>query len=74
MRAKEIRERNDGELDRMLEDTKAQLFQLRLQNATHQLDNTGKIRATRQEIARINTVIVERVKTTGFKQKEGDEE
>ena len=40
MRAKEIRERNDEELQSMLDDQRAQLFQLRLKNATHQLDDT----------------------------------
>ncbi len=60
MRAKEIRERGDEELYRMLEDAQTQLFRYRLQNSTHQLDNTSVIRTTRHEIARINTVIQQR--------------
>ena len=60
MRAKELRERNDEELRRMLDDEKAQLFRFRLSNATHQLDDTSKIRKARREIARIETVLAER--------------
>ncbi|MCP4603396.1 MAG: 50S ribosomal protein L29 [Proteobacteria bacterium] len=65
MRAKEIRERKDDELLRMLEDAQNQLFRYRLQNATHQLDNTSIVQTTRREIARINTVITERSITSG---------
>ena len=60
MRAKEMRERSDEELAKMLTDTKAGLFRSRLDNATHQLDKTSKIGIARREIARINTVIAER--------------
>ncbi|MCP4675238.1 MAG: 50S ribosomal protein L29 [Deltaproteobacteria bacterium] len=60
MRAKEMRERSDEELGRMLDDARDQLFQFRIQNATHQLDNTSKIPATRREMARINTILGER--------------
>ena len=60
MRAKEMRDRSDEELAKMLSDTKAELFNLRLKNATHQLDNTGDLKKNRREIARINTIINER--------------
>ena len=65
MRAKELRDRGDEELIRMLEDNKSQLFRFRLQNATHQLDNTSRIRTVRREIARITTVLKERASQAG---------
>ncbi len=76
MRAKEIRERDEEELVTMLEDAKAQLFRMRLDNATHQLDNTSKIPATRREIAKINTVLAERAraKESTSADAQGDEE
>ncbi len=76
MRAKEMRERSDEELVRMLDDAKSQLFQHRIQNATHQLDNTSKIPAARREMARINTILSER-KLAGqsvSQEAKGDEE
>jgi large subunit ribosomal protein L29 len=60
VRAKEIRERSDEELARMLEENKSQLFQLRLKNSTHQLDDLSQIGSTRREVARIMTVMAER--------------
>ena len=60
MRAKEMRERDAEELDRMLKDTRTEHFRLRLKNATHQLDNTSELNRSRKEIARILTVIRER--------------
>lgn len=60
MRAKEIRERSDDELVRMLAENEDQLFRNRIKNATHQLDNTGQIRLNRREVARIKTVLSER--------------
>ena len=60
MRAKELRERKQEELERMLKDSRSELFRFRLQNATHQFDKTHKIRALRREIARINTVLSEK--------------
>lgn len=65
MRAKEIRERSDEELGRMLKEAKEGLFRLRFKNATHQLDDTSQIRRGRREIARISTVIQERKRNLG---------
>ena len=42
--------------------TKKELFNLRFQNATNQLDNTARIREVRKNIARIQTVMTQRVK------------
>lgn len=63
MRAKEMRERSGEELDKMLVDTKSELFNLRLKNATHQLDNTADLKRNRREIARIRTILNERAKS-----------
>ena len=64
MRAKEMRERSNEELEKMLSDAKGELFRLRLKNATHQLDKTGDIRKNRREVARIKTILNERVIST----------
>ena len=48
-----------AELNAQLVDAKKGLFNLRFQNATNQLDNTGRIREVRRNIARIQTVITE---------------
>jgi len=42
-----------------------QLFQLRLQKATGQLDNVNKIREIRKDLARVNTVLTEKEKDNG---------
>ena len=41
---------------------KKELFNLRFQNATNQLDNTGRIKEVRKNIARIQTIITEKAK------------
>ena len=74
MRAKEIRERSDEELLQMREDAETELFRVRLQNAIHQLDNTGQIKAKRRDIARINTVLRERAMAAGSAPTQGSEE
>ncbi len=45
-----------------LTDAKKELFNLRFQNATNQLDNTSRIKEVRKNIARIQTVITEKAK------------
>ena len=47
------------ELNQQLVDAKKELFNLRFQNATNQLENTARIREVRRNIARIQTVITE---------------
>ena len=51
-----------AELNEELVAAKKELFNLRFQNATNQLDNTSRIREVRKNIARIQTVITERSK------------
>ena len=48
-----------AELNAQLVEAKKELFNLRFQNATNQLDNTARIREVRRNIARIHTVITE---------------
>ena len=48
-----------AELNAQLVEAKKELFKLRFQNATNQLDNTARIREVRRNIARIQTVITE---------------
>ena len=54
LKAKSVAELNDE-----LVAAKKELFYLRFQNATNQLDNTGRIKEVRKNIARIQTVITE---------------
>ncbi len=56
----ELRELSDPELVERLREAKAELFNLRVQNATGQLDNHRRLRVVRREIARIYTIIRER--------------
>ncbi|WP_078288394.1 MULTISPECIES: 50S ribosomal protein L29 [unclassified Mycobacterium] len=58
--AGELRESNEDELITKLRESKEELFNLRFQMATGQLANNRRLRAVRQEIARIYTVMRER--------------
>jgi large subunit ribosomal protein L29 len=58
--AGELRELTDDELTDKLRESKEELFNLRFQMATGQLDNNRRLRTVRQEIARIYTVLRER--------------
>ena len=58
--AGELRELTDAELTEKLREFKEELFNLRFQSATGQLANNRRLRAVRQEIARIYTVLRER--------------
>jgi large subunit ribosomal protein L29 len=60
MTPSEIREMTDAELVEALAEAKEERFNLRFQLATNQLDNHARIKAVKQDIARINTVIRER--------------
>ena len=63
MRARELRELSDEELDRRLADSRENLFNLRFQMATGALENTARIAIAKREIARILTVQSERHST-----------
>jgi len=57
-----LNDKSVEELNLELVNTKKELFNLRFQNATNQLDNTARITEVRKNIARIQTVITKRVK------------
>ena len=58
--AAELRELNDEELVLRLRESKSELFKLRFQMATGQMDNNRRLRTVRHDIARIYTVMRER--------------
>jgi large subunit ribosomal protein L29 len=60
VKASELREMTDQELIKKLADAKDELFRLRFQLATGQLDNPMRIKEVRRNIARVKTIIRER--------------
>jgi large subunit ribosomal protein L29 len=60
MNSEELRELSDIELREKLGDAKTELFNLRFQLATGQLQNPHKLKFTRRDIARIQTIIRQR--------------
>ncbi len=56
----DLKKKSAAELNDELVAAKKELFNLRFQNATNQLDNTGRIKEVRRNIARIQTVITEK--------------
>ncbi|MGB4324229.1 MAG: 50S ribosomal protein L29 [Candidatus Nanopelagicales bacterium] len=56
----ELRNLDNAELTEKLRESKEELFNLRFQGATGQLENHGRLRAVRKDIARIYTVLRER--------------
>ena len=57
---KDLNTKSAAELNEELVAAKKELFNLRFQNATNQLDNTSRIKEVRRNIARIQTVITEK--------------
>ncbi len=57
-----LKEKTAAELNEELVAAKKELFNLRFQNATNQLDNTSRIKEVRRNIARIQTVITEKAR------------
>jgi large subunit ribosomal protein L29 len=60
-----LKEKSVAELNVELVNKKKELFNLRFQNATNQLDNTARIRDVRKSIARIQTIMTQRQKGIG---------
>ena len=56
----DLRTKSAAELNEELVAAKKELFNLRFQNATNQLDNTSRIKEVRRNIARIQTIITEK--------------
>ena len=60
MKAAEIRKLDDAKLEETLKDLKEELFNLRFQSATGQLDTPMRIREVKKNIARVKTIVTER--------------
>ena len=60
MKASEIREKTKSELEKELKELKSELFKLRFQLATNQLENPMKIKEVKKSIARVKTIMRER--------------
>ena len=58
----DLKAKTSAELNEELVAAKKELFNLRFQNATNQLDNTSRIKEVRKNIARIQTVITEKAR------------
>jgi large subunit ribosomal protein L29 len=72
LRARDLRDLTDDELEQRLADTRQELFNLRFQAATGALENTARLKLAKREIARILTVQHDRsgtTKTSATKQK-----
>jgi large subunit ribosomal protein L29 len=60
VKASQLRNMTDEELDQRMAETRQELFQLRFQTATGALENSARLRLTKREIARILTIKNER--------------
>ena len=65
MKATEIRELSDEELNIKESELKDQLFKLKFQHALGQLENAVKLKTVRKDIARIKTILTEKSKGKG---------
>ena len=65
LRARELRDLTDEELDQKLHERRQELFNLRFQSATGALENSARMRLAKREIARILTVQNERSSSLG---------
>jgi large subunit ribosomal protein L29 len=61
MKVHEIRQLSDAELQKRISDEKENLAHLNFQKATKQIENTAQIKASRRDIARMLTILGERV-------------
>lgn len=60
IKASKLREQSDEELKRQLQELEEQLFKLRFQKSTGQIENPVKIREVRRDTARVRTVLNEK--------------
>jgi large subunit ribosomal protein L29 len=65
LKARDLREMTDAELEDVLADRRKELFNLRFQSATGALENTARLTLAKREIARILTVTTERAAKNG---------
>ena len=61
MKASEFRELSRDELQQKVQDQRGQLFNARVKHATGQLENTAQLSTLRREVARLETVLAERL-------------
>ena len=66
VKAKDIRVKSISDLVEQLGESREELFRLRFQHATHQLDDPSQLRFVKRDIARIQTVISEKTRLEGF--------
>lgn len=64
VKTKDLRAMTIDELETKLTENKKEQFNLRIQQATGQLQNTSNLKKVRREVARINTLITERKKNS----------
>lgn len=64
-KARELREQSEEELETFLAEKQEELFKLRFQHFTGQLENTAKLKLVRREVARVRTVLAERQQDQG---------
>ncbi|MGD8859161.1 MAG: 50S ribosomal protein L29 [Myxococcales bacterium] len=60
MKAKDLRERTQSELEEMERDIARDIWKARFANFTNQLDDTAKVRRLRRDLARVKTILTER--------------
>ena len=65
MKPKDLRALNEGELLQKAKELKEELFNLRFQQATGQLDNTMRVPQVKRDIARVNTILKEKTLSKG---------
>lgn len=65
MKPKDLRALNDGELLQKAKELREELFNLRFQQATGQLDNTMRIPQVKRDIARVHTILREKTLSKG---------
>jgi large subunit ribosomal protein L29 len=65
MKAKDLRPLSDGELLEKDKELKEEIFNLRFQHATGQLDNTMRLRQVKRDIARVRTILREKSQSKG---------
>jgi large subunit ribosomal protein L29 len=73
VKTSELRELSYAELGEKLDDAKQELFNLRFQLATNQLDNTARIGQVKKEIARVMTIMREQEIAEYYRREPGDE-
>ena len=67
MKPKEIRDLNQDELLTQLKNLKEELFRLRFQHATSQLETPMRIRQVKKDIARVHTIMTEQDRKQGLR-------